>query len=152
MIFAACTAVGFFASAMYKRRVRQLEAFAALVAYIGAQIGGFLTPLDRIYASFENRTLDECAFLAALRQSGGVAAMEVCRRSLNLTQDERDELERFFEGLGRHSADEEARHCAYFERRIGELVAAARAEHASKGRVCRTLGMLFGLMLALLLL
>ncbi len=152
MIFAACTAVGFFASAMYARRVKQLEAFAALISYVGAQINGFLTPLEQIYATFESRTLDECSFLTALRQSGGVAAMEICQRSINLTRRERDELECFFEGLGRHSANEEARHCAYFEKRVGELAIAARAEYSSKGRVCRTLGMLFGLMIALVLL
>ncbi len=152
MIFAACTAAGFSASAMYARRARQLEAFTALISYVGAQINGFLAPLERIYATFENRTLEQCSFLAELRQSGGVTAMETCRRSLNLTQSERDELKAFFVGLGRHSADEESRHCAYFEKRIGELAATARAQHSSKGRVCRTLGMLFGLMLALVLL
>ena len=152
MIFAACTAVGFSASAMYLKRVRQLEAFVQLVSYIGAQIDGFLTPLERIYASFENRTLEECSFLVALRGQGGVAAMQICRRSLNLTKNERGELLRFFEGLGQHSAYEEARYCAYYERRIEELAKAARAEYPSKSRVCRTLGVLLGLMLALVLL
>lgn len=152
MIFAACASVGISASAMYARRVRQLEALEALVAYVGAQINGFLTPLDRIYASFENRTLEECAFLEVLRQSGGITAMQTCRHSLNLTENECRELEGFFEGLGCHSVDEETRHCAYFEKRIGELAAAARTQYASKGKVCRTLGMLLGLMLALVLL
>lgn len=152
MIFCACTLLGLSASAVYKRRVRQLEAFAMLIAYVGAQINAFLTPLDKIYASFENRTLDECAFLDALRRDGGVKALQTCRRLLSLTDGDISELEHFFEGLGRHSAQDEARHCAYFGERIGETLASARAEATSKGKVCRTLGALFGIMLAILLL
>ena len=152
MIFVSCAAIGFSASSMYSKRVRQLEAFAQLISYIGAQIDGFLMPLERIYASFENRTLEECSFLTALREEGGVAAMQICRRSLNLTQNEREELLRFFEGLGKHSAYEETRHCTYFEKRIKELAEAARGEYPSKSKVCRTLGVLLGLMLALVLL
>ncbi len=152
MIFAACTAAGFSASSLYSRRVRQLEAFAELISYVGSQIEGFLTPLDRIYASFQSRTLDECGFLATLRQGGGGEAMEACSRTLNLTANERNELVRFFDGLGAHGVHEASRHCAYFEKRIGELAVAAREEYRQRGRVCRTLGMLLGLMLAIILL
>ncbi len=152
MIFAACTAAGFSTSSLYLRRVRQLEAFAELISYIGAQIESFLMPLERIYDSFQSRTLDECSFLVVLRQSGGAEAMETCSRTLNLTANERNELVRFFDGLGAHGVHEASRHCAYFEKRIGELAAAAHEEYRQRGRVCRTLGMLFGLMLAIVLL
>lgn len=152
MIFFACSAAGFFCSSTYRRRARQLEAFTALISHIGAEIDSFLAPLDTIYASFDNRTLEECSFMTALRENGGVVAMQICRRSLSLTDSERAELERFFSGLGHHAAGGEAKHCAYFEKRIGELADTARSEYASKGRVCRTLGMLFGIMLTLVLL
>ncbi len=152
IIFFACSAVGFFASKMYSCRVKELEAFAALVSYIGAQIDGFLTPLDRIYATVKNHVLEECFFLKVLRQSGGVEAMRMCRHSLHLTDGEYVELERFFEGLGHHDADQEAKHCVYFEKRIRGFAETARAELPSKGRLCRTIGMLFGIMLALVLL
>ena len=150
IIFFACSAVGFSASKMYSKRAKELEAFAALISYIGAQIDGFLTPLDRIYATAKSDTLE--TFLAILRQSGGAEAMRLCRKSLHITHGEYEELEHFFEEFGHHSADEEARHCAYFEKRIRGFAESARAELPSKGRVCRTVGMLFGVRLALVLL
>ena len=152
LIFTACTSMGISASAMYKRRAAQLEAFVLLITHIGAQIDGFLLPLDRIYANFKNRTLEGCGFLDALQKNGGVAALSECRRRMNLGDDEIGELEKFFVGLGRHAADEEARHCAYFEKRIGELAASARGQLAQKTRLCRAFGMLVGVMLAVVLL
>ena len=152
IIFLVCSAVGFSASKMCSRRVKQLEAFASLISYISAQIEGFLTPLDRIYATAKSPVLDECSFLKVLRQNGGVEAMHMCRPSLSLTDSECAQLERFFEGLGHHSADEETRHCAYFEKLVRGFAETARTELPSKGRVCRTIGMLFGIMLALVLL
>ena len=152
IIFFACSAAGFSASKMYSRRVKQLEAFSSLISYIGQQIHGFLTPFDRIYATAKSSALEECSFLNVLRQNGGVEAMRICRKSLHLTDGECAELERFFEGLGHHGADEEAKHCAYFEKRIRNFAEAARSELPMRGRVCRTIGMLFGVMLALVLL
>lgn len=150
IIFFVCSTVGFSASKMYSRRVKELEAFASLISYIGAQIDGFLTPLDRIYATAKSDTLE--GFLKILRQSGGTEAVRLCSKSLHLAHGEYAELEHFFEGLGHHSADEEAKHCAYFEKRIRGYAENARKELPAKGRVCRTVGMLLGVMLALVLL
>ena len=152
LIFAACTASGMSAAAVYRQRVIQLEAFTALIAHIGAQISVFLTPLDHIYAEFRNAALEKCGFIGALKAVGGVSALDECRRRIQLTDDEVYELERFFAGLGHSSAQEEARHCAYFEKRIGELAASARGTLASKMRICRVFGMLTGVMLAVMLL
>ena len=56
------------------------------------------------------------------------------------------------EQLGRHGAAEEARHIAYYEARIGAMAQTARSELAAKARLCRALGALAGVMIAVLLL
>ncbi len=151
LIICACTAVGFFAAAMFRLRVEQLEGFRGLVSYIGAQIGVFLTPLERIYADFKDTRLEACGFLALLQKGDGETAVRECRSKLLLTDTEINEAIKFFRGLGRHDAREEERHCAYFEKRFGEMCTAASAEAQSKVRICRTLGFLCGIMLAVIL-
>ncbi|MBQ2765628.1 MAG: stage III sporulation protein AB [Clostridia bacterium] len=150
-IFAASVSVGFSASAMYRVRAEQLEAFGALITHIGAQIGGFLAPLDRIYCDFKDARLEKCGFLRVLRSSGASAALGECRESLFLNDGEIGELEKFFSSLGRGDANEEERHCAYFAKRFARFYESARNESASKGRLFRTFGFLSGLMLAVIL-
>lgn len=151
LIFAASASVGFSAAAMYRVRAEQLEALGALITHIGAQIGGFLAPLDRIYSDFKDSRLEKCGFLPILRTSGAVAALRECRESLFLNDGEIGELEKFFGALGRGDANKEERHCAYFAKRFSELYESARGESASKGRLFRTFGFLSGLMLAVIL-
>ncbi len=152
LIFAASSAAGLSAAAMYRLRVEQLEAFARLIVHIGAQINSFLAPLDRIFAAYDNRMLAKCGFLEALRRDGGEAALTACRRRLYITETELDELKKFFMGLGRRGADEEARHCEYYEKRMSAMASKARSELAGKIRLCRSFGMLIGIMLAVILL
>ena len=150
LILSASVTLGSAAAHMYRRRVWQLDAFYALISHIGAQIDGFLLPLDRIYADFHSRELEDCGFLALLREYGGERALALCR-SLVLTGDELEELTKFFSGLGHHAADEELRHCAYFEKRIGAMVSQAREQLAKKGKLCRALGALFGILCTVIL-
>ncbi|MBQ8249180.1 MAG: stage III sporulation protein AB, partial [Clostridia bacterium] len=151
LILCACTAIGFSAAAMYRLRVEQLEGFRSLVGYIGAQIGVFLTPLERIYADFKNTRLEACGFLELLRNGDGEAAVYGCRTKLFLNDTEINEVIKFFRGLGLHDAKEEERHCAYYEKRFVELCTSAKAEAVSKVRLCRTFGFLGGLMLEVIL-
>lgn len=152
LIFAASFAGGLTAAELYRMRVLQLEAFYMLVTHIGRQIDSFLSPLDLIYAEYREPILDKCGFLKVLCTKGGETALGVCRHRLFLRDAERALLEAFFSGLGKHPAMEEGRHCVYYAERIGELAKGARGELAKKTRLCRAFGMLFGIMLAVILL
>lgn len=151
MIVAASSAVGFIKAERCRTRVRQLEAFSKLISHISSQIESFLTPLERIYADFQNDTLEKCGFLPLLRQYGGVRAVAECRARLCLDTPEAEELERFFSELGGHAIDIESRRLAYFEKRMSELSEAAAAELRGKQKLYRTLGFLVGTMLAVIL-
>ena len=151
-IVGASTSLGFCASAMYRERARQLEAFVLMIAHICAQIESFLLPLEEIFATFGNKTLEKCGFLAALRAEGGVEAMLVCRERLYLSDEERGEIEKFFLGLGHHSPDEEMRHCSYYEKKISALSARASERILEKTKICKSFGLLSGVMLAVMLL
>ena len=152
LILVSCTAAGFSAAAVYRLHEEQLDGFRAFAAYIGAQIGAFLVPLDSIYADFNNTPLEACGFLKLLRESDFETAFVVCRDRIFLTDTELYEVEQFFRGLGRHDAKEEERHCAYYEKRLGEMCTAAHGQAVAKTRLCRAFGFLGGLMLSVILL
>ncbi len=151
LILTASSMGGIITAGMWKKRVLQLEAFHELIVHIARQIDGYLTPLEKIYAEYDSTVLSRCGFLEALREYGGVMALEECRRSLCVSDSDISELAEFFSGLGRHSAKEEARHCAYFERQIGDIARKAKDELAAKTRLCRGFGILLGIMLAVIL-
>ncbi len=150
IVFASCT-VGISASALYKIRLRQLEAFHELITHIESQISGFLAPLDMIFEGYENKVLEACGFLERLRAEGGEAALEGCRGRLYLAQGELSELKRYFAALGRGAASDEAKLCRYYESRILASVERVRSELSGKVRLCQALGLLFGIMLAVIL-
>lgn len=152
LILIASGAAGFAASRLFYQRVLQLEAFTRLISHIAAEIDSFSSPLDRIFAGYRDETLEKCGFLPALRRSGGAAALDECGGRLYLTAAERAELVKFLGGIGRRGRDETARHCAFYEKRLAALAQSARGELAGQMKVCRTLGLLAGAMLAILLL
>lgn len=151
LVFVGCSVIGFSAARMYRLRVEQLEAFLMLISHIRAQIEYCRAPLDRILEVYESEILSGCGFLLAARQLGASAGFDSCRCRLLLTADETDELGRFFERLGRHSADEECSHCAYYEKTVGAALEHERAEFARRSKLCRTFGILSGFLLAILL-
>ena len=152
LVVGASATLGFFASAMYREQARQLEGFVILISHISAQIDGFLSPLSEIFASFKNKSLEKCGFLTALSEMGGAEALSFCRSRLYLSDEELGELERFFSGLGHHSPEEEMRHCAYYEKKMTAFSARAADRLSGKVKICKSFGLLIGVMLAVMLL
>jgi stage III sporulation protein AB len=151
LIFVACTAAGFSAAKMYKLRVKQLEAFLRLISHIKAQIEFYRAPLDRIFDGYENEQLEGCGFLTLARSLGAKKAFDTCRNRLYISSSEADELYKFFDGLGTHNVNEERLHCAYFEKTIGDALSSAKTDLPKRTKLCRTFGMLAGVLVAILL-
>jgi len=151
LILTASSVGGIITAGMWRKRVLQLEAFHELIVHIARQIDGYLTPLEKIYDEYDSTVLSRCGFLGALREYGGERALGECRSGLCISDSDISELREFFSGLGRHSAKEESRHCAYFEKQIGDIAKKAKDELAAKTRLYRGFGVLFGIMLAVIL-
>ena len=151
MIFVSCSFIGFSAARVYRLRVSQLEAFLKLIRHIKAQIRYFCSPISSIIDGYEDEILSGCGFLLAARELGAGAGFESCRARLFLSEAESDELGSFFSGLGSHSADEEKNGCEYYEKTLGAELEKERSELAKRTKLCRTFGMLAGVLLAVLL-
>lgn len=152
MIIISCAMWGMNTAAFFKTRAASLEAICELIKHIGAEIDGFLTPLDSIYATFRHPLLENCGFLDALKTQGGETALEICGRRLCLCTQEYEQLKRFFHELGRHEAGSEAKHCAYYEAKLRELAKSAHDELRAKTRMSLSFGVLAGIMLSVILL
>ena len=152
LVFGSCAVMGMYAAMSYGKAVRELEAFLRLISHIGSQIDGLLMPLHSILASYTDPLLENNGFLPEFRENGASCAVEKVRKKLYMDERCITELENFFRGLGCHNADEEARHCAYYEKRVAELAKNARDALPGKSRMCRAFGVLVGIMLAVILL
>ncbi len=152
MIFFASTAMGMTVAEMWRRGTVQLEAFHRLVAHTARQVEGFLYPLDKIFSEYEDRVLEQCGFLDTLRRHGPENSVEACKNKLYISEADISVIKSFFSEVGRHTAHEEARHLAYYEKKLGELASKSRSELPSKVRLSRGFGMLIGIMMAVILL
>lgn len=139
-------------SKMEMRRVRQMEGLLLLVRHIRGEIACFRTPVADIYASFQNEALAECGFLAALRERGFYSALMAGRETLYLGGEELAILTAFAEGVGRSYSAEQIALCDYTLRELEKALARRREEAPKRTRVLRTLSLVGGLMLVILLL
>lgn len=152
LVLLSAVYTGFTAAVFYKRRLLRLEAFLALICHIEAQIEGYLTPLESIFSSYDDKRLTDIDFCGIAAEKGGAEAIRLCAGRLYLNPDEAAELCTFFDGLGKGTAAEEIRHCRYFEKRFSKLCAEASSELPGKIRICRGLGILIGIMVVIILL
>lgn len=132
------------------RRLRQLEGLLLLLRTVRGQISCFRTPVDRIYASFENEALERCGFLPALRQTGDFTqALEAVGPRLLMPEEEARLLSSFGLELGGTYRDEQVAACDYYISELENCFARRREERPRRLRLGRSLLLTGGLMLIL---
>ena len=131
-----------------RRRLRELEAMAALVRTVRENIEHLSRPLSEIWARIPDPFPGEPGFLSALREEGFSTALlrtEVCSR-------DRDLLEEFAASLGKGYREEELALCRYTEERLTDRAAALVREAPSRERLWRTIPLLAALSALILML
>ncbi len=152
LVMLATAYMGFSAASFYKRRLVSIEAFLSLIIHIEAQIDGYLTPVNEILAAYNDKRFSDTDFCGIASSEGGAVAVRRLAGRLCLYPSELSELCTFFEGLGKGTADEEIRHCGYFEKRFSKLSQDAASELRGKVKLFRGLGILGGIMTVIILL
>ena len=155
-VFLAASAAGFIKADTYKSEGRVLGGFIDLVYFIKREISSYLTPQYRIYEKFENDTLEKIGFLNNLRDCAKDGSLSPMRSALESCRDNIDGclfsiMCDFSDGLGTMCVSEEIERC---ERAIVRLEAQYKKkteEINSKTRLCRSVGCIVGIGLALLL-
>lgn len=144
--------LGYHFSVMEGRRVRQSEGFVLLLRHIRAGIVCYASPLGEIYAGFENRALEICGFLPALRAGGFAHALRLCRDRLYIEGEELCCLAAFAGQVGQGYTAEQAGLCDYTIAVMERALQRRQEEAPRRARAARSLTVCGGLMLLLLLL
>ncbi len=139
-------------SRVQRGRQKRLESFLSLIRFIENEVSCYMTPLDEIYRRFENKELEECGFLPALREKGMKAALAECSSSLCFSEEEERLLTEFASELGKSYREEQLRFCEYCRRMLESYVSGGREDLPKRLRLCRCLVMTGSALIVLLFL
>ena len=137
-------------SRVQRGRQKRLECFLSLVRFIENEISCYMTPLDEIYRRFEGKELEDCGFLAVLREKGMKQALTECKSALCFSEEEERLLTEFASELGRSSREEQLRFCEYCRRMLEGYVTGGREDLPKRLRLCRCLVMTGSALIVLL--
>ena len=158
LCFLASFFIGIFAGKSERERTAQCEAFLELFEYVKNQVGFFLAPTKRIYQSFENETLAQTGFLAALvsHEKDEVyfdvwqAALEQCRGSLKLSKSQMEIVKAFGACIGKSNEQLQLKNFDYYIAAMKDETAKQKTEMQKNIKLYRTIGFTVGAAIAIL--
>ncbi len=158
-MFLFFTLLGIFAGERVKKRLAECEAFLSLFEYIKNQVNFFLTPTKVMYRNFENKVLEECGFLPALRSHENDAvyhdiwrsALDSSAKGLHLTEKQRILIADFGGCIGKTSGEIQAGSFDYYIAELRGEIEKEKIEGAKNVKLYRTLGLAAGACAAILI-
>lgn len=134
------------------RREKETEGFLLLLRHIRSRILCFREPISDIIHSFENKYLQKYGFLDMAKTNTPAKAFAVYRQGSLLSQQTKENLTCFFEGLGKSYAAGEVSHCDYYIALLEKELEYLRQESPKKIKLCRSLLYTGGLVTVILFL
>ncbi len=118
-----------------EKKIRSVDALAALLRRMKTMILCYRMPLDEIYRSASDGELAELGLLRDLRERGSLGeALSAADSALVLSEDLRERLKELADAVGRGDSGSAAELCEYY---IGELSREAAALRAAAPRRLR---------------
>ncbi len=119
-LIALCALLAGVLCARYEqKKYRQAQGFVALIRHIRSQIECYGTPVDRILATLEERTLLDCG----LCQRPTELSALLLQNEIYLPDELLGELQGFFGELGGSYREQQLRCCSYYLERLAPLCA-----------------------------
>lgn len=156
MIFAACTCTGFYLSSSMKRRIDRLETEKRLTEEMSTVIRYRSLTLREIISQLaESPFYKELGFIGCIEKSDRFipfarAWEEGIEKDPELSPAERDILRRMGRELGTTDTEGQLAALGAYCRELEELAADEKEKYSTKGRMYRSLGVLFGAMAGIL--
>ena len=154
-VLLAPSALGFMKAQEYIEKRNVLRGFISLIELIKREVSSYLTPQQEIYDKFYDKYLDKTSFIKALQKSGSdtpfASALSEAKTKLPLKEDTFDLLYDFALHFGTLSEGEECKRCDKLINELEEIYKAQKEETSEKVRLCRMVGCMVGITLALLL-
>lgn len=142
--------VQFYLSGEEKKRVEECEGLVLLLRHVRASVSAYSLPKDKIYRAFSHKALERCGFLSALREEGLARALET--GGLSLGEETLRPLVIFAAGEGMRLTEEELSACALALETAESSLTELKRRLPERLRLCRTLVLTGGMMVAVLLL
>lgn len=157
MIVGSSALFGILCAKNEHRRVEQLEGILGLLRHIREQISCFRRTKSKILISFSDTRPEMRVFVSNLHASAGEAqplsmAIERCGQKLMLTAGEKEQLTAYDKQFGSHDGESEIRCCDYYISVFTEILVKEKKEMPGRMKLYRTLTLMGGLMLVILLL
>lgn len=156
LIFISSASVGFIKSNTYKERDLELLSLIELLYFIKHEISTYLTLQWEIYEKFDNSVLEKNGFLSILREYSRqgkekplLYAIEASQ--LKLDKEEEEIVKSFARDFGTLSTSDECNRCDRAIRKLEEIYKTKKEETLEKSRLCRSVGCMIGIGLALLM-
>lgn len=156
MLIAATTCIGINKFLLLKRRISYLEQMTAFVERISTQMRYLSAPVDEIIDSMRERNELPELFNELSRSPNSFAdsvleADESVYQRLGLTKADKEQLRRFACELGTSDIEGQTANCKLLKTQLEYELSIVRRDLETKGKMYLTLGIISGLMVALLL-
>ncbi|MFT9076408.1 hypothetical protein [Ethanoligenens sp.] len=161
MLFGVCTTAGLLKSAMFSKRVRQLEGFVGALDAISTEIRYLAAPLEDIMAKCdampeykELRVFGMCREIFIRERDFPAAwekALHMAKPELALDAGDHEALAWFGRVLGTTDVDGQTANCARYGELLRQRLTRAREDRAKRGKMYTSLGVLAGVFLVVIL-
>jgi stage III sporulation protein AB len=134
----------------YKQRYDYLSSVLKFMEEIKSQIEYFNSPISKICTEYKDERLAE--FLITAGNESINAAFKKHYGKLYLSTEELEIFGRFTEGIGRGTSEEQIRFCEHYINSIKKIHGRMADELPKNRKLCSSLGLMAGILVAILLL
>jgi len=158
LVIAGPTFLGFKEAETVNDTLLYTEGFLKLIRHIKYEISTFLTKQKDIFSSFNDVALEKCGFLNVLKNTEVTGEESILYKviaeykdNLNLSPKTEKLLIEFSKTLGYTSMEEQIKSCDFYYIKLEEEYKELEVQVKKKVKLYRTLGFVFGLAVAIVI-
>ena len=149
---ASCSAIGFLQSRSYRQRADGIRSFIDAFHIAKAEIVFKNTPVSDVFGVLEQQATGVAkSFFSCIKSHGSISAADILKLA-NLNEQERGEIDTVMSVFGRYDSGNQAEIINKSITRLEELHKQADNELGKNGRISSALGLICGIVIAILLL
>ena len=156
VIFVICVFIGVIFSSKYKKRVQFFSALILLAQKLDVEINYSRERLKKLIESFDEKSKKnllgvDIAFLEYLDKGGELTSEKLFKKSGILKTEEKETVTLFFKNLGRSDVENQTKEIKNSLSRFEKLQSDATNDNKKYGTLGTKLGIITGLVIAILL-
>lgn len=156
IVFGICVFIGYMLSSKYKKRMAFFSSLILLAQKLDVEINYSRERLKKLIESFDEKVkknllgIDK-AFLDYLEKGGDLTSERLFKKNGIIKTEEKEIVTMFFKNLGRSDVENQTKEIKNSLSRFDKLLADATTENKKYGTLGTKLGIITGLVIAILL-